>query len=75
MDGGVRFLVAVGGDGTVQEVVNGMFRDGRPIMEEPVLGVVPAHSGCDLVRSFGLPRRRLMGRAGTCLATPPTRSM
>ena len=55
MDDGARFLVAVGGDGTIQEVVNGMFRDGRPIMEEPVLGVVPAHSGCDLVKSFGLP--------------------
>jgi YegS/Rv2252/BmrU family lipid kinase len=55
MDEGFRFLVAVGGDGTVQEVVNGMFRDGRTIMEEPVLGVVPAHSGCDLVKSFGLP--------------------
>jgi YegS/Rv2252/BmrU family lipid kinase len=55
MDEGFRFLVAVGGDGTIQEVVNGMFRDGRTIMEEPVLGVVPAHSGCDLVRSFGLP--------------------
>lgn len=55
MDGGARFLVAVGGDGTIHEVVNGMFRDGRTIAEDPVLGVVPAHSGCDLVRSFGLP--------------------
>jgi YegS/Rv2252/BmrU family lipid kinase len=55
MDRGDRFLVAVGGDGTINEVVNGMFRDGHPIVDEPVLGVVPAHSGCDLVRSFGLP--------------------
>jgi len=55
MDAGVRFLVAVGGDGTIQEVVNGMFRDGRPILDDPVLGLVPAHSGCDLVKSFGLP--------------------
>jgi len=55
MDAGVRFLVAVGGDGTIQEVVNGMFRDGRPIVDDPVLGLVPAHSGCDLVKSFGLP--------------------
>ena len=55
MDAGVRFLVAVGGDGTIQEVVNGMFRDGRPIVDDPVLGVVPADSGCDLVKSFGLP--------------------
>ncbi len=54
--GGARFLVAVGGDGTVQQVVNGMFdADGRPFVSDAVLGVVPAGSGCDLVRSFGLP--------------------
>jgi diacylglycerol kinase family enzyme len=40
---------------TVSDVVNGMFRDERTILDEPVLGVVPAGSGCDLVRSFGLP--------------------
>ncbi len=55
LDEGSRFLVAVGDDITVQGVVNGMFRDGRPIAEEPVLGVIPAGNGCDLVRSFGLP--------------------
>jgi diacylglycerol kinase (ATP) len=55
LEEGFRFLVAVGGDGTVGEVVTGMFRDGRTIVEEPVLGVVAANSGCDLVRSFGLP--------------------
>ena len=55
MDDGYRYLVAVGGDGTVQEVLNGVFRDGTPIADEPVLGVVAANSGCDLVRSFGLP--------------------
>jgi diacylglycerol kinase family enzyme len=55
LDDGLRFLVAVGNDATVQDVVNGMFRDGRPIREDPVLGVIGAGSGCDLVRSFGLP--------------------
>ena len=55
LDEGFRFLVAVGNDATVQDVVNGMFRDGRPIREEPVLGVIGAGSGCDLVRSFGVP--------------------
>lgn len=55
LDEGHRFLVAVGDDATVQDVVNGMFRDGRPIREEPVLGVIPGGDGCDLVRSFGLP--------------------
>lgn len=55
IEDGRRFLVAVGGDGTVQEVLNGMFDDGEPLVEQPVLGVVAARSGCDLVRSFGLP--------------------
>ncbi len=53
---GGRFLVAVGGDGTVHEVVNGMFDDeGKPIIPDAVLGVVAAGSGCDLIRTFGLP--------------------
>ncbi len=52
---GSRFLVAVGGDGTVHEVVNGMLEDGRPVARDAVLGVVAAGSGCDLVRTFGLP--------------------
>ena len=55
LDEGFRFVVAVGNDATVQDVVNGMFRDGHPIREEPVLGVIGAGSGCDLVRSFGVP--------------------
>ena len=55
LDEGYRFLAAVGDDGTVQDVVNGMFREGRPIVEAPVLGVVAADSGSDLPLSFGLP--------------------
>ncbi len=53
--GGERFLVAVGGDGTVHEVVNGMIEDGQAVAPDAVLGVVAAGSGCDFVRSFGLP--------------------
>jgi diacylglycerol kinase (ATP) len=52
---GERYLVAAGGDGTVHEVVNGMLEDGRPIAPDAVLGVVAAGSGCDFVKSFGLP--------------------
>jgi diacylglycerol kinase (ATP) len=56
LDGGGRFLVAVGGDGTVHEVVNGMLAaDGTPLVEGAVLGVVAAGSGCDFIRTFGLP--------------------
>lgn len=53
--GGERFLVAVGGDGTVHEVVNGMISGGRPVAPDAVLGVVAAGSGCDFIKSFGLP--------------------
>ena len=60
--GGERYLVAVGGDGTVHEVVNGMISGGRPIAPDAVLGVVAAGSGCDFVRSFGLPGDAGAGR-------------
>jgi len=55
---GRRLVVAVGGDGTVHEVVNGLVdaETGRVRGDDPVLGVVSAGSGCDLVRTFGLDR-------------------
>ena len=52
---GERYLVAAGGDGTVHEVVNGMIDGGQPVAAHAVLGVIAAGSGCDFVRSFGLP--------------------
>jgi diacylglycerol kinase (ATP) len=56
LEAGGRFVVAVGGDGTVHEVVNGMFdAEGKPLVADAVLGVVAAGSGCDFVRTFGLP--------------------
>jgi diacylglycerol kinase (ATP) len=55
---GRRLLVAVGGDGTVHEVVNGLVdaSTGAVRGDDPVLAVVSAGSGCDLVRTFGLDR-------------------
>lgn len=67
--GGDRFLVAAGGDGTVHEVVNGMLAGDRPIAADAVLGVLATGSGCDFVKSFGIPgdavraARRLTGDA------------
>jgi diacylglycerol kinase (ATP) len=52
---GKRFLVAVGGDGTIHEVVNGMIENDVPIVDEPVLGVVAAGTGSDFIKTFGLP--------------------
>src|SRR4051794_6404244 len=42
---GVDVLAVLGGDGTVNEVVNGMLRDGlRPADELPSLAVIPGGS-------------------------------
>jgi YegS/Rv2252/BmrU family lipid kinase len=54
---GGRFLVAMGGDGTVHEVVNGMIEDDKAVNPEAVLGVVAAGTGSDFIKTFGLPAR------------------
>jgi YegS/Rv2252/BmrU family lipid kinase len=51
-DEGTELLVAVGGDGTVNEVVNGIV--GRDSVE---LAVIPRGTGWDFVRTYGIPRR------------------
>lgn len=48
-------VVAVGGDGTVNEVVNGLL-DGRPAEAGTRLGLVVLGTGGDLARSLDLPR-------------------
>lgn len=57
INSGKSFIVAVGGDGTVHEVVNGMMGANGPLNPEAVLGVIAAGSGCDLIRTFGLPQK------------------
>jgi len=45
-------VVAVGGDGTLLEVVNGLWWEPRGPL--PSIGVVPFGTGCDYVRNFDL---------------------
>jgi diacylglycerol kinase (ATP) len=52
---GSRRLVAVGGDRLVRAVVNAMMDDEGPRNPDATLAVVAAGSGCDFVRTFGLP--------------------
>ena len=55
LEAGSRFLVAVGGDGTVHEVVNGMIADDEPVNPNAVFGVVAAGTGSDFIKTFGIP--------------------
>jgi diacylglycerol kinase (ATP) len=51
---GARRLIAVGGDGTVNEVLNGMLdRDGRLTAPDAVLCPVPAGTANELCRALG----------------------
>ena len=49
---GADVIAAIGGDGTINEVVNGMLAVGST---PPALGIVPAGSGSDFARSFATP--------------------
>ena len=53
--GGSTFLAAMGGDGTVHEVVNGMIEDDKPINPDAVFGIVAAGTGSDFIKTFGIP--------------------
>ena len=52
---GYRHLIAVGGDGTIHEVVNGIFFQKDVPPTEITLGVIPAGSGNDWVKMYGIP--------------------
>lgn len=51
---GADVVVAVGGDGTTNEVVNGFFDDqGKPLHPGAALAVLPRGTGSDFLRTFG----------------------
>lgn len=49
-------IVSVGGDGTANEVVNGFFDGDRWLGEGRRLGLVCRGTGCDLIRTLGIPK-------------------
>jgi YegS/Rv2252/BmrU family lipid kinase len=66
-EAGVDLIVAVGGDGTVHEVVNGILGH-HP---DATLGVIPLGSGCDYARTFGIPQDIAAACARITSADPP----
>lgn len=52
---GMEQIIAVGGDGTVNEVVNGFFEEGRPINPEAILAILTSGTGRDFGRTFDMP--------------------
>jgi YegS/Rv2252/BmrU family lipid kinase len=52
---GYDMVVSVGGDGTINEVVNGLYASGN--IKENSLGIVSTGTGSDYIRTVGIPRR------------------
>lgn len=65
-------VVAVGGDGVIHEVANGLLRAAGEAPTLP-LGLVPAGSGNDFVKLLGIPPRRPAAAADRLLAAAPRR--
>lgn len=51
---GCKLVVSVGGDGTINEVVNGLYEAGG--LKEVMLGIVSTGTGADYIRTLGIPR-------------------
>lgn len=52
---GAELIVAVGGNGTFNEIADGLLTTGRTGDSAPELGFIPVGVGMDLARSLGLP--------------------
>lgn len=51
---GCDYLVAVGGDGTLNEVINGVLQSNTPAHEYPAIGLLPYGSANDFARTAGV---------------------
>ena len=52
---GAERIVAIGGDGTINEVVNGFFEDGKPIAPDASFALLPFGTGGDFRKTIGIP--------------------
>lgn len=56
VEAGAEIVVAVGGDGTINEVTNGWFEAGARVPGDAALAVLPFGTGGDFVRTVGIPK-------------------
>ena len=68
-----RLLVCVGGDGTLNEVVNGIMMNEESVRSELMLGFIPNGTGCDFTRTVSIPQH--IEKAIDLIASGPTRSI
>jgi len=59
VNNGYLYLVAVGGDGTVHEIANGILHSNG--LDSTALGVLSTGTGSDFARSIGIPRNHDSG--------------
>ncbi|MGA3206665.1 MAG: diacylglycerol kinase family protein [Syntrophales bacterium] len=52
---GAELIICVGGDGTLNEVVNGFMDESGPIRNDTLLGFVPNGTGCDFIKTVPIP--------------------
>jgi YegS/Rv2252/BmrU family lipid kinase len=53
--GGYRKIISIGGDGTLNEIINGIFTQDHCPASEIILGLIPVGTGNDWGRMFGIP--------------------
>ena len=66
---GTELVIAVGGDGTVSEVANGL---AELAGSGPELAVICRGSGCDFIRTFGIPKKTAAAAAVAASGVPRT---
>jgi diacylglycerol kinase (ATP) len=64
LQAGYTHIIAVGGDGTLNEVVNGFFINDRLVNVDAVLSFIPSGTGSDIARTLNLPANKNLAIKG-----------
>ncbi len=73
LEDGVELVVAIGGDGTVNEVANGFFEDGKAVAPTAAMALLPFGTGGDFRKSVNVPKD--MAKSAAIVARGKTQSI